>query len=119
MKHVLISMAGLLLAGTAAFSSAVSTQPAAAVTMPAQADPRGARPECGTTEEVLAHFRARFGEVPLVHGLNATGHDMIILMSPSTRTWTVLLAADELACFVMAGTNLMPGTLPAPDDDPA
>jgi hypothetical protein len=119
MKHVLIAMAGLLLAGTVAFSSAVSTQPAAAVTMPAQADPRGARPECGTAEEVLAHFRVRFGEDPLVHGMNASGHEMILLMSPSTRTWTLLLAQGEFACLVMAGTGLMPGSLPRPHDDPA
>jgi hypothetical protein len=119
MKHVLISMAGLLVAGTVAFSSAVSTQPAAAVPMPAQADPRGARPECGTAEEVFEHFRARFGEVPLVHGSNLSGNEMVILMSPSTRTWTILLAGDQFACFVMAGTNLMPGTLPRPHEDPA
>jgi hypothetical protein len=119
MKHVLISMAGLLFAGTVAFSSAVSTQPAAAVTMPAQADPRGARPECGTAEEVFEHFRARFGEVPLVHGSNSSGNEMVILMSPSTRTWTLLVAQGEFACLVMAGTDLMPGRLPRPHDDPA
>jgi hypothetical protein len=55
-----------------------------------------------------------FGERPFVLGRNATGTEIVLLLSPDSRSWTLLLTQDNAACMIMSGTDMMPAGRPQP-----
>jgi hypothetical protein len=66
------------------------------------------QPPCGPADQMIAQLGQQFGELPFVHGTNAAGFDVVLLLSPGTRTWTLLLTQDGMACMAMSGTDMMP-----------
>jgi hypothetical protein len=77
------------------------------------------QPPCGPTDQMIAQLGQQFGELPFVHGTNAAGFDVVLLLSPGTRTWTLLLTRDGIACMIMSGTDMQPGARPPEPGSPS
>jgi hypothetical protein len=63
---------------------------------------------------MIAQLGQRFGELPFVHGINAAGTETMLLLSPASRTWTLIIMQGTAACMVMSGTDMMPAERPQP-----
>jgi hypothetical protein len=100
MKRVPFFMAGLLFAGTAC----------------AQTPPP---PPCGPADQMIARLGQMFGERPFVRGTNAAGTEIVLLLSPASRTWTLIITQDNAACMVMSGTGMMPAERPPDPGNPS
>jgi hypothetical protein len=101
MKQVPFFMAGLLIAGTAC----------------AQVPPPP--PPCGPVDQVIGLLGQMFGERPFVRGTNAAGTEIVLLLSPATRTWTLLVTQDGIACMAMAGTGMVSAERPPDPGNPS
>jgi uncharacterized membrane protein len=100
MKRVLLSVAVALIAGTAC----------------AQTPPP---PPCGPADQVIGLLGQMFGERPFLRGRNAAGVETVLLMSPATRTWTLLVTRDGIACMAMAGAGMVPAERPPDPGNPS
>jgi hypothetical protein len=98
MTRVPFFMAGLLFAGTACAQTP---------------------PPCGPADQVIGLLGQMFGERPFLRGRNAAGIETVLLMSPATRTWTLLFTQDGVACMAMAGTGMVPAERPPDPGNPS
>jgi hypothetical protein len=73
-----------------------------------------AQPPCGPADQMIARLGQRFGELPFVHGTNADGTKTMLLLSPDSRTWTLIIMQENTACMVMSGTDMQPAERPQP-----
>jgi hypothetical protein len=96
MPKTIVAAATLLIAGTAC----------------AQAPPPP--PPCGPADQMIARLGQMFGERPFVRGTNAAGTEIVLLLSPDSRSWTLLLTQDNAACMIMSGTDMRPAERPPP-----
>jgi hypothetical protein len=69
---------------------------------------------CGPADQMIGLLGQRFGELPFVHGTNAAGVETVLLLSPDSLTWTLLLMQDNAACMIMSGTGMTPVERPPP-----
>jgi hypothetical protein len=61
---------------------------------------------CGPAVATIEGFRLQHGEVPQIEMRDASGHRLIIVANPRTRSWSlfVLPASNEtVACLVATG----------------
>jgi hypothetical protein len=101
MKRVLLSVTVALFAGTAC----------------AQVPPPP--PPCGPADQMIARLGQMFGERPFVRGTNAAGTEIVLLLSPDSRSWTLLLTQDGMACMIMSGTDMQPAERPPDPGNPS
>jgi hypothetical protein len=73
-----------------------------------------AQPPCGPADQMIARLGQRFGELPFVHGTNAAGTETMLLLSPASRTWTLIIMQENAACMIMSGTGMVPAERPQP-----
>lgn len=60
---------------------------------------------CGPADQVQASLAERFGEVPAAAGMADGGAPVILLVNPSTGSWTVLGLSGSSACLITGGSS--------------
>lgn len=65
---------------------------------------------CGSADQMIDRLGRFFKERPFVRATHADGSELLLLLSPETRTWTLLVTRDGFACMAMAGTDMTPAT---------
>jgi hypothetical protein len=66
-------------------------------------------PLCAIGDKVFGYLNSQYGEIPFAEFLDPQNRHMIMLVSPKTSTWTVLLEqSDGKFCGVASGTKFEP-----------
>jgi hypothetical protein len=61
-------------------------------------------PKCGPRDQVVRNLAAKYGEEPIVVGMNAGGLLYEVYHSPASGTWTALVTRpDGTSCMADAG----------------
>lgn len=59
----------------------------------------------GPADKVQAQLAEQFGEVPAAAGMADGGAPVILLVNPTTGSWTVLGLAGASACLITGGSS--------------
>jgi hypothetical protein len=71
--------------------------------------------QCGSAKQILSGLQARFGEVPVLTGVMASGAKVTMTGNPDTGTWSILFFPDpNNACMVANGDGLNTAEAPKP-----
>ena len=68
---------------------------------------------CEKANIVLKELVEKFGEKPVWQGKNNQGLFTLILLNPSSETWSVIITDSEFACVIDFGTGYF-GQQPEP-----
>ena len=64
---------------------------------------------CASGEKIFTYLNTEYGEIPLAEFLDGQNRHMVMLVSPKTSTWTVLVEGnDGKFCGVASGTKFEP-----------
>ena len=69
---------------------------------------------CGPADRVQAQLAEQFGEVPEAAGMADGGAPVILLVNPSTGSWTILGLSGGSACLITGGSSWHTVTLSKP-----
>jgi len=64
---------------------------------------------CAGADKIFPYLNQQYGEIAFAEFLDPQNHHMVMLVSPKTSTWTVLMEeTTDHFCAVAAGTKFEP-----------
>jgi hypothetical protein len=64
---------------------------------------------CASGEKIFSYLSQQYGEIAFAEFLDPQAHHMVMLVSPKTSTWTVLVdEGNDVYCGISSGTKFEP-----------